>query len=198
MKGLPERGIVNWFFPLAKLNIALVQVKQRLDFDIVVSTCSSIDALSKPKVEQAQVSKSQFIISSLLKDIPTINMTFTFGFNGSARNVALWGHQSIILQQQILSSFITKLQDVECDPSFSEAACGVKTIHVTEYSPKAHCALARYLYTSDIELEVDMNDFAIRLPPKKLSHHPARRDPRWKEYSHLQSYHPRVRPQPLT
>ncbi|KAF9317844.1 hypothetical protein BG003_000240 [Podila horticola] len=112
-----------------------------------------IDALSKPKVEQAQVSKSQFIISSLLKDIPTINMTFTFGFNGSARNVALWGHQSIILQQQILSSFITKLQDVECDPSFSEAACGVKTIHVTEYSPKAHCALARYLYTSDIELE---------------------------------------------
>ncbi|KAG0332953.1 hypothetical protein BG000_009590 [Podila horticola] len=147
-RGSPSYGVS----PIAMILMSNRKESNLFDF---------IDALSKPKVEQAQVSKSQFIIPSLLKDIPTINMTFTFGFNSSAWNVALWGHQSIISQQQNLSSFMSKLQDVECDPSFPEAACGVKTTHVTEYSLKAHCALVRYLYTSDSELEVDMNDFAI-------------------------------------
>ncbi|KAG0355366.1 hypothetical protein BG005_005737 [Podila minutissima] len=163
----PVNGVETQTVMTAKVRTALVQVKQRLDFDIVVSTCDSIDVLSKPKVEQDQVPKSQFIMPSLLKDIPTMNMAFTFGFNGSARNVALWAHQSILSHQPNMSSFMSKLQYVEDDPSSPEVVCGVKTAHVTEYSLEAYCALIRYLYTSEIELGVDMDDFAIGRPPNK-------------------------------
>ncbi|KAG0035348.1 hypothetical protein BGZ82_005306 [Podila clonocystis] len=160
---IPVNGVVR-----KTAMTASVQVNKRLDFDVVFSTCPSNDVRSTtPKVEQVQVPKSQFIMPSLLKDIATMNMAFTFGFNDSARNVALWAHQSVLSQQSNLSSFMNKLQDVEGDPSSLEAVCGVKTTHVSEYSLEAYCALVRYLYTSEIALEVDMNNFAIGRPPNK-------------------------------
>ncbi|KAF8988641.1 hypothetical protein BGZ52_006010 [Haplosporangium bisporale] len=120
-------------------------VKKQLDFDIVLSTAANVNVPSKPGPKT--------IMSSLLKDIATMNMAFTFGFNDSARNVALWAHQSILSQQPSLSSLMGKLPDVEGDPSASEAVSGVKTTHVTEYSLEAYCALVRYIYTSEIKLE---------------------------------------------
>ncbi|KAG0034401.1 hypothetical protein BGZ81_004882 [Podila clonocystis] len=152
----------------ARVDIASVQVNNRLDFDVVFSTCPSNDVrLTTSKVEQVQILKSQFIMPLLLKDIATMNMAITFGFNDSARNVALWAHQSVLSHQSNLSSFMNKLQDVEGDPSSPEAVCGVKTTHVSEYSLEAYCALVRYLYTSEIALEVDVNNFAIGFPPNK-------------------------------
>ncbi|KAF9395898.1 hypothetical protein CPC16_006181 [Podila verticillata] len=143
----------------AKVDMASVQVKKQLDFDIVLSTAANVNVPSKPGPKT--------IMSSLLKDIATMNMAFTFGFNNSARNVALWAHQSILSQQPSLSSLMGKLPDVEGDPSASEAVSGVKTTHVTEYSLEAYCALVRYIYTSEIKLEVDLDDFSIGCPPNK-------------------------------
>ncbi|KAF9372622.1 hypothetical protein CPB97_001111 [Podila verticillata] len=123
--------------------------------------------VSKQKKDETAVPKFKEVMSPLLKDIATMNMAFTFGLHGSARNVALWGHQSILAQLPSLSALISKLKDIEGDPSSPEAISGVKTTHVTEYSLEAYCALVRYLYTSEITIEVDLNDFAIGGPPNK-------------------------------
>lgn len=144
--------------------MASVQVKKQLDFDIVLSTAASVNLPSKPNVEALQ---SKSITSSLLKDIDTMNMAFTFGYNGHTRNVALWAHQSVLSQQSSLSSLMSKLKDVEGDPSAPEAVSGVKTTHVTEYSLEAYCALVRYLYTTEIKLEINLDDFSIGCPPNK-------------------------------
>ncbi|KAG0034403.1 hypothetical protein BGZ81_004884 [Podila clonocystis] len=154
----PVNGVAYSIPLTANVDLASVQVKQRLDFDIVLSTCPSV---------QNEASKSTTFTPSLLKDIATMNMAFSFGFNGSPRNVALWAHQSILSQQPILAALMSKLPDVESGPSAPGAVSGVKTTHVTEYSLEAYCALVRYLYTSEIKLEVDLTDFAVGCPPDK-------------------------------
>ncbi|KFH72923.1 hypothetical protein MVEG_00148 [Podila verticillata NRRL 6337] len=149
----------------AIVDMAPVQVKGRLDFDIVLTTSPSINVPSKLKVAHVEAPRSKSITYSLMKDIATTNMAFTFGFNGSARNVALWVHQSVLLHQPYLASFLGKLQDVE--GSGDSSASGVKCTHVTEYSLEGYCSLIRFLYTGTIDLEVNLEDFAIGCPPKK-------------------------------
>lgn len=145
--------------------MASVQVKGRLDFDIVLTTSPSINVPSKPKVVQVESPRSQSIAYSLMKDIATTNMAFTFGFNDSARNVALWVHQSVLSQQPYLASFLGKLQEVE--GSGDSSVFSIKSTHVTEYSLEGYCCLVRFLYTGTIDLEVDLEDFAIGCPPNK-------------------------------
>ncbi|KAG0035349.1 hypothetical protein BGZ82_005307 [Podila clonocystis] len=99
------------------------------------------------------------ILSSLMRDLATTNMAFTFGFNRSARNVALWVHQSVLSHQPYMASLIDKLQDVES--SDESSISGVKSTHVTEYSLESYCSLIRFLYTGTIDLDVDLEDFAI-------------------------------------
>ncbi|KAF9379643.1 hypothetical protein CPB97_008857, partial [Podila verticillata] len=147
--------------------MAAVQVKERLEFDIFLSLCPTVTQTLNPREVDQDVPKPKNAMYSLMKDISTMNMAFTFGFNGSARNVALWVHQSMLSQQSSFSSLISKLKDVKGDSSSAEAVSGVKTTHVTEYSLEAYCALIRYLYTSEIKLEVDLDDFAIGTPPNK-------------------------------
>ena len=96
-----------------------------------------------------------------------MDMAFTFGFSDSARNVALWAYQSVLSQQPSLSSLMSKLKDVEGDPSAPEAVSEVKTIHVAEYSLEAYCALVRYLYTNEMKLEIDLDNFVIGGPPNR-------------------------------
>ncbi|KAG0076737.1 hypothetical protein BGZ93_000571 [Podila epicladia] len=105
------------------------------------------------------------ILSSLMRDLATTNMAFTFGFNGSARNVALWVHQSVLLHQPYMASLIDKLRNVES--SDDSSISGVKSIHVTEYSLESYCSLIRFLYTGTIDLDVDLEDFAIGCPPNR-------------------------------
>ncbi|KAG0076736.1 hypothetical protein BGZ93_000570 [Podila epicladia] len=157
----PVNGVVFSTPLTASVSMASVQVKQRLDFHIVFSTCPSVAGPWKPR----DVVKT--FTPSLLKDIATMNMAFTFGFSGAACNVALWAHQSILSQQPSLAALMSKLPDVERGPSSPECVSGVKTTHVTEYSFEAYCALVRYLYTSEISIEIDLNDFAIGCPPVK-------------------------------
>ncbi|KAG0355368.1 hypothetical protein BG005_005739 [Podila minutissima] len=157
----PINGVVLSTPLTASVSMASVQVKQRLDFHVVFSTCPSVDVPWKPR------DVARTFTPSLLKDIATMNMAFTFGFSGVACNVALWAHQSILSQQSSLAALMSKLPNVESGPSTPEAVSGVKTAHVTEYSFEAYCALVRYLYTSEINLEIDLNDFAVGCPPVK-------------------------------
>ncbi|KAG0029296.1 hypothetical protein BGZ82_008039 [Podila clonocystis] len=161
--------------------------EEMLDFAIVLSTKDSDDmtplsndnifeepAFEEPIPEEPRPAHDDYELPmtknyapTLLKDISTMNMAFTFGLNGSARNVALWAHQSILSLEPRLCSLLIKLDNVESDPSAPEAISGIKTTYVREYSLDAYCALFRYLYTNEIQLEVDLNDFAIGRPPNR-------------------------------
>ncbi|KAG0085191.1 hypothetical protein BGZ92_009198, partial [Podila epicladia] len=161
--------------------------EEMLDFAIVLSTKDSADMVSvsndsifdepvfeepvsddlRPVHDEYELPVTKNYAPTLLQDIATTNMAFTFGINGSARNVALWVHQSVLSLEPSLCSLFSKLKNVDGDTSAPEAVSGVKTTHVTEYSLDAYCALFRYLYTNEIQLEVDLNDFAIGCPPNK-------------------------------
>lgn len=123
--------------------------------------------VSKPKKKAIVEPKLKEIMSPLLKDIATMNMAFTFGINGSARNVGLWAHQSVLSRQPRIAALISKLKEVESDQASPEALYGVKTTHVTEHSLESYCASIRFIYTSEVKLEVDLEDFAIGYPPNK-------------------------------
>ncbi|KAF9205900.1 hypothetical protein BGZ59_000221 [Podila verticillata] len=159
----------------AQVDMASVTIDQRLDFDIVLSTCKELylvphpmsPNVSKPKKKAIVQPKLKEVMSPLLKDIATMNMVFTFGINGSTRNVGLWAHQSVLSRQPRIAALISKLKEVESDQASPETLYGVKTTHVTEHSLESYCASIRFIYTSEVKLEVDLEDFAIGYPPNK-------------------------------
>ncbi|KAG0337771.1 hypothetical protein BG000_004998 [Podila horticola] len=94
-------------------------------------------------------------------------MALTFGICGGARNIALWAHRAALDRQPGLAKLISKLRDVEGSSMDSATVCGVQSHHVTEYSLEAYCCLVRFLYTTKIELQVNLDDFAIGYPPTR-------------------------------
>ena len=162
-------------YRIVKVDMASVTIDQRLDFDIVLSVWKELYLVPhdtdtralKPKKKEIVLPKLKEVMSPLMKDIATMNMAFTFGLHGSARNVALWVHQTVLSRQPRIAALISKLKEVESDPSSPEALYGVKTTHVTEHSLESYCAAIRYIYTSEVKLEVDLEDFAIGSPPNK-------------------------------
>ncbi|KAF9313870.1 hypothetical protein BG003_004742 [Podila horticola] len=154
--------------------------EEMLDFSIVLSTKESVDmasvsnnsfyeepVLEKPFPEEPRPTHDKYELPmtknyapTLLKDIATMNMAFTFGLNGSARNVALWAHQSVLSRVPSLFSLLSKLKDVQGDPSAPEAVSGVKTTHVIEYSLDAYCAffdLRKYCFGKIVNSITDQN-----------------------------------------
>ncbi|KFH72924.1 hypothetical protein MVEG_00149 [Podila verticillata NRRL 6337] len=167
----------------ARVNLASVLVEGRLFFDIILSTCTSTYLVATPKENVAvmltskedeetsqkpthgDVAASKDILSSLMRDIATTNMAFTFDVNGSAHSVALWVHQSVLSHQPYMASLFSKLQDIE--GSDDTSVSGIKSTHVSEYSLESYCSLVRFLYTGVIDLEVNLEDFSIGCPPVK-------------------------------
>lgn len=94
-----------------------------------------------------------------------MNMAFTFGMNGAARNIGLWAHQSVLAQESKFAELINKLQVVDGDRS--DGIPAIKSHHVNDYSLEAFCCLFRYLYLGLIDLDVDLDDFAIGYPPSR-------------------------------
>ncbi|KAG0339856.1 hypothetical protein BG000_001199 [Podila horticola] len=107
------------------------------------------------------------VVTRMMKNIETMDMAFTFGVHGGARNVGLWVHQEILAQQPALASLIDKLKIVEGSPTDSNVVAGIKSHHVTDYSLETYCCLVRFVYTGEINLYVNLNDFAIGCPPNK-------------------------------
>lgn len=62
---------------------------------------------------------------------------------------------------------IEKLKVVEGSPSDSAVVAGIKSHHVTDYSLESYCCLVRFLYTGEIDLNMEFDDFAIVSPPNK-------------------------------
>lgn len=107
------------------------------------------------------------VTANLMKDIKTMDMALTFGICGGARNIALWAHRAALDRQPGFAKLISKLRDVEGSSTDSATVCGVQSHHVTEYSLEAYCCLVRFLYTTKIELQVNLDDFAIGYPPTR-------------------------------
>ncbi|KAG0075304.1 hypothetical protein BGZ93_010109 [Podila epicladia] len=107
------------------------------------------------------------VTANLMKDIKTMDMALTFGICGGSRNIALWAHRAALDRQPGLAKLISKLRDVEGSSADSATVCGVQSHHVTGYSLEAYCCLIRFIYTTKIELQVDLGDFAIGYPPNK-------------------------------
>lgn len=62
---------------------------------------------------------------------------------------------------------IDKLKVIEDSSAQSVITAGAMSYHVTEYSLESYCSLIRFLYTGIIDLQVDLNDFAIGALPTK-------------------------------
>lgn len=162
-------------YRLVQVEMTSVTIDQRLDFDIVLSVWKELYLVPhdtdtralEPKKKAIVSPKLKEVMSPLMKDIATMNMVFTFGLHGSACNVALWVHQSVLSRQPRITALISKSKEVESDTSSPEALYGVKTTHVTEHSLESYTAAIRYIYTSEGKLEVDLEDFAIGSPPNK-------------------------------
>lgn len=106
-------------------------------------------------------------LMAMMKDIGTMDVALTFGLNGSARNVALWAHRSVLAQQPGLHKLFDKLKAVESSSTDTTAAVGVLSCHVNEYSLEGYCSLISFLYTGTVDLQVDLNHFAIGSPPNR-------------------------------
>ncbi|KAF9295090.1 hypothetical protein BGZ74_010964 [Mortierella antarctica] len=107
------------------------------------------------------------LLATMMRNINTMDMAITFGINGGIRNIGLWVHQQILAQHPTLANLIEKLKVVEGSSSDSEVVSGVKSHHVTDYSLESYCCLVRFIYTGEIKLDVDLDDFAIGCPPNK-------------------------------
>jgi hypothetical protein len=78
------------------------------------------------------------------------------------------GHtKDVLAQQPALAALIRKMKAVEGFSSDSELVAGIKSHHVTEYSLESYCVLIRFMYCGVIDLNVDLNDFAIGFPLNK-------------------------------
>ncbi|KAF9333882.1 hypothetical protein BG006_003035 [Podila minutissima] len=93
------------------------------------------------------------------------NWICTYRNQGQKSGISV--HQSVLSRRSSIAALIEKLKDVETDPSSSAILSGVKTTHINEYPLETYCALVQYLYTNEIKLEVDLDDFAIGCPPNK-------------------------------
>ncbi|KAF9378731.1 hypothetical protein CPC16_011154 [Podila verticillata] len=143
-----------------------IQVENHLELDAVLSN----DELIKPlpqRIIGTSTAEILKVLASLMKDIATQDFAFTFGLNGSARNIGLWAHQSVLAHQPVLAALIRKLKVVEGSCSDSDVAAGIKSHHITDYSLESYCCLIRFLYCGVVELNVDLGDFAIGSPPNK-------------------------------
>ncbi|KAG0334575.1 hypothetical protein BG000_008223 [Podila horticola] len=169
--GISVNGLQNEVPNSTQVDLCEVQVGDRLLFDIVLSP--SEDPLKPPATLDRLFPSSHGLLSSLLKDLSSMNIAFTFGVSGAARNVGLWAHQSVLAQEPKLAALINKLKIIERDQS--DGIAGIKSLHVTEHSLEAYCCLLRFLYLDQIDLDVNLEDFAIGYPPSK-SNLPSCRD----------------------
>ncbi|KAG0100469.1 hypothetical protein BGZ93_000557 [Podila epicladia] len=157
---------INLMFKVkAKAETDTYSIQDRLEFDILLSSCvSTTHTLKNPSAER-KLSRLEHVAASFMYDIDTTNMAFTFGYNGSARNVALWTHQSVLQLHPTFNTLIGKIKDIEDESTRPEAVTGYKTIHVTKYTLESYCALIRYLYCNSIDLHINLDDFPIGQPP---------------------------------
>lgn len=154
-----------YFVQLVRVDREAVQAGDRLEFDIILST--SKDSKHVSSAPERIVPINHHILDTLMKDINTMDIQFTFGSSSGTAKVSLWAHQSVLAHQPALARLIEKLRDIEGDGTGGKAHGTVVSTHITEYTLESYCCLIRYLYTGDINLDVDLSDFAIGYLPSE-------------------------------
>ncbi|KAF9325439.1 hypothetical protein BG006_011092, partial [Podila minutissima] len=157
---------LSWTCQL-KVDMEAVKAGDRLEFDIILST--SKDSKYVSSMPERLMPTTHRILATLMKDINTMDIRFTFGSSSSASRVSLWAHQSVLAHQPALARLIDKLRDIEGDsPGLGgKARGGIVSTHITEHTLESYCCLIQYLYTGVINLDVDLSDFAIGCLPSE-------------------------------
>lgn len=98
----------------------------------------------------------------MMKDVTDVNFAFVFDLSGSGRLVALWANHTVLTkasdQFQKLHRFnVPDWRNVT--PSLWLLSVFVAWVLEDPLVP--YCAMIRYLYTGQLELEVDMRQFLI-------------------------------------
>ncbi|KAG0355365.1 hypothetical protein BG005_005736 [Podila minutissima] len=153
---------------LVRVDMEAVKAGDRLEFDIILST--SKDSKNVSSMPESLMPTTHRILATLMKDINTMDIRFTFGSSSGTSRVSLWAHQSVLAHQPALATrLIDKLRDIEGDsPGLGgKARGGIVSTHVTEHTLESYCCLIRYLYTGVINLDVDLSDFAIGYLPSE-------------------------------
>ncbi|KAF9385841.1 hypothetical protein CPB97_004416 [Podila verticillata] len=148
-----------------RISTSDVAISDKVVFKVIFST--SDDTKRDSKLSEQPSRRSEGTMAALMKDIGTMDVALTFGLNGRGRNVALWAHQSVLAQEPGLAKLIRKLKAVEGSSTDLAVVPKVQSYHVTEYSLEAYCCFIRFLYSGEVEIEVDLDDFAIGYPPNK-------------------------------
>ncbi|KAG0034400.1 hypothetical protein BGZ81_004881 [Podila clonocystis] len=150
-----------------RVDMEAVRAGDRLEFDIILST--SNDSKHVSSMPERLVPTNDHILATLMKDINTMDIRFTFGSSSSDCKVSLWAHQAVLAHQPALARLIDKLRDIEGESSshVGKTLSRVLSTHITEYTLESYCCLIRYLYTGAIILDVDLSDFAIGYLPSE-------------------------------
>ncbi|KAF9395901.1 hypothetical protein CPC16_006184 [Podila verticillata] len=148
-----------------RVDMEAVKAGDRLEFDIILSTSKNSKHVSS--LPERIVPTNHHILDTLMKDIDTMDIQFTFGSSSGTAKVSLWAHQSVLAHQPALAKLIEKLRYVEGDGASEKAHGRVVSTHITEYTLESYCCLMRYLYTGIINLDVDLSNFAIGYLPSE-------------------------------
>ncbi|KAG0345109.1 hypothetical protein BG004_003955 [Podila humilis] len=159
-----------------KLDLEAVKAGDRLEFDIILSTRPLQQECQHPRSSESAriLIDNHRILVTLMKDIRTMDMKFTFEHCGVAISgrANLWAHQSVLAHQPALARLIKKLKELEGDASDgkscggdSDVVRGIVSTPVGEHSLESYCCLIRCLYTGEVKLEVDLAEFAIEYDP---------------------------------
>ncbi|KAG0339852.1 hypothetical protein BG000_001195 [Podila horticola] len=142
-----------------------IRFDDHLEFEVVLSENEFVHKIGR--VAEQVTMETRNILAALMGDIATQDFAFTFGLNGSARNVSLWAHQSVLSQWPVLAKLIGKLKVIEGASTDSGNVATVKSIHVSEYSLQSYCTLIRFFYTGKVGREVDLKNFGVGQPPNR-------------------------------
>ncbi|KAF9357063.1 hypothetical protein BGX34_009612 [Mortierella sp. NVP85] len=136
---------------------------EKYDFDLVLATSEMMPSallahdhstISEKKSSDSNNFKDMFPdmfqrMLRLLKDPGLVNVAFVFNIHSCQRRVALWANSTVLDKYP-------RLQEL-----FGVADYNPVTIPIEGISLTTFCVLLKYLYTEDLQLDIDPSEFLI-------------------------------------
>ncbi|KAF9358340.1 hypothetical protein BGX26_001997 [Mortierella sp. AD094] len=147
------------------MNLDNVMTDNGFDFDLILSTREKLFISCTPSQQYLADAYYLSVMTTLMSDITTTDMIFTFPTTAEGRYIGLYAHQAVLLKQEKLSALLSKVAEVNVscgiEGSEKEYSLPVKMLHIPNFSLEVFCCLIRFLYTGVIDLEVKPDQFAI-------------------------------------
>ncbi|KAG0334576.1 hypothetical protein BG000_008224 [Podila horticola] len=118
-------------------------------------------AIYKMKAEESRTT-----MAALLRDVYSVDTQFIFTQDKNCSEYALWAHCSILSKYQAFDELIKKAIQETPDKDLER---GPLTVVVEKVSFATFCTLLMFIYTGEVERNIDLSRFAIRKvdnPPK--------------------------------